>query len=62
MSTNSSKQEQRTLSLKNEQTRQRWDLFHRAIAHAKQNNVSAMEDAAVEADVCRVLQFESLTP
>lgn len=32
-------------SLKNERTRQRWEMFHRAIAHAKQSNVSAMQDA-----------------
>jgi hypothetical protein len=31
--------------LKNEFTRQRWDLFHRAIAHAKQTNDEALEDA-----------------
>jgi hypothetical protein len=32
-------------SLKNEESRQRWELFHRAIAHAKQSNVSAMQEA-----------------
>lgn len=30
--------------LKNESTRQRWEMFHRAIAYAKQSNVSAMQD------------------
>ena len=30
--------------LKNESTRQRWELFHRAIAYAKESNVSAMQD------------------
>lgn len=30
--------------LKNESARQRWDLFHRAIAHAKQSNEVAMRD------------------
>ncbi|HLT89644.1 MAG TPA: hypothetical protein VKZ85_01770 [Woeseiaceae bacterium] len=29
-------------SLKNESTRQRWALFHRAIASAKQSNTEAM--------------------
>lgn len=28
---------------RNEATRQRWDLFHRAIAHAKQSNVEALQ-------------------
>ena len=28
--------------LKNESARQRWELFHRAIAHAKQSNVDAL--------------------
>jgi len=37
-------------SLKNEAARQRWELFHRAIAHAKQSNSSAMQDADSSAD------------
>lgn len=32
-------------SLKNEESRQRWELFHRAIAHAKQSQLNAMQDA-----------------
>ena len=32
-------------SLKNEASRQRWELFHRAIAHAKESNTVSMEDA-----------------
>ena len=28
--------------LKNESSRQRWELFHRAIAHAKQSNNEAL--------------------
>jgi len=32
-------------ALKNESARQRWELFHRAIAHAKQSNVSDMQDS-----------------
>ena len=31
-------------TLKNESARQRWELFHRAIAHAKQANDEAMDD------------------
>ena len=30
--------------LKDESARQRWELFHRAIAHAKQSNVSSLDD------------------
>jgi hypothetical protein len=33
------------MAIKNEATRQRWELFHRAIAHAKQSNISAMQEA-----------------
>lgn len=32
-------------ALKNESTRQRWELFHRAIAHAKESNNAALDDA-----------------
>lgn len=35
--------------LKNDSARQRWELFHRAIAHAKQSNLDAMEDCDVTA-------------
>ena len=45
MSTKHSKHEAQTVSLKNESARQRWDLFHRAIAHAKQSNDEAMIDS-----------------
>lgn len=31
--------------LKDESTRQRWELFHRAIAHAKQSNVAGLDNA-----------------
>lgn len=30
--------------LKNESARQRWELFHRAIAHAKASNTAALDD------------------
>jgi hypothetical protein len=36
--------EPRLEALKNEAARQRWDLFHRAIAYAKQSNAEAMVD------------------
>ncbi len=32
-------------SLKNEFARQRWELFHRAIAHAKESNNAALHEA-----------------
>lgn len=34
-----------TAALKDEFARQRWELFHRAIAHAKQSNNDALQDA-----------------
>ena len=36
------------VSLKNESSRQRWELFHRAIAHAKESNDAAL----AESDAC----------
>ena len=35
-------------SLKNESARQRWELFHRAIAHAKESNNAALHEADTE--------------
>mgnify|MGYP001563967114 FL=1 len=35
--------------LKDESARQRWELFHRAIAHAKQSNVAALDDTDADA-------------
>jgi hypothetical protein len=35
-------------SLKNEASRQRWELFHRAIAHAKESNNAALHEADPE--------------
>ena len=32
------------ITLKDESARQRWELFHRAIAHAKQCNTDAIVD------------------
>lgn len=38
-------------ALKNESARQRWELFHRAIAHAKaSNNASLVEDDGNDCD------------
>jgi len=45
MSKDCSKNESPLSALKSESARQRWDLFHRAIAHAKQSNSAALEDA-----------------
>ena len=33
------------VTLKNESSRQRWELFHRAIAHAKESNHAAIVEA-----------------
>ena len=38
------------VALKNESSRQRWELFHRAIAHAKESNVAALEEADARPD------------
>jgi len=34
-------------ALKSESARQRWDMFHRAIAHAKQSNQDALQEAEI---------------
>jgi hypothetical protein len=39
------KNERRFDALKSESARQRWELFHRAIAHAKRSNTAAMQEA-----------------
>jgi hypothetical protein len=44
MSSNCSENESPLSPLKSESARQRWDLFHRAIAHAKQSNSAALQD------------------
>jgi hypothetical protein len=38
------------VALKNESSRQRWELFHRAIAHAKETNQAAIVEADLGAD------------
>ena len=35
-------------ALKSEAARQRWELFHRAIAHAKESNKAALYEADTE--------------
>jgi hypothetical protein len=45
MSNNHQKSESPVESLKNESARQRWELFHRAIAHAKESNNAALHEA-----------------
>ena len=44
MSNKCKEAESPVIFLKDESSRQRWELFHRAIAHAKQSNVSALDD------------------
>ena len=46
MSNKRKEAESPAIAFKDESARQRWELFHRAIAHAKQTN----SDALVEAD------------
>jgi hypothetical protein len=45
MSNKCTEAESPVVSLKNESARQRWELFHRAIAHAKQSNDDALVDS-----------------
>jgi len=46
MSIKLSQPESPIAGLKNEASRQRWELFHRAIAHAKQSNSDALQQAS----------------
>ena len=45
MSNKCKEAESPVVALKDESARQRWELFHRAIAHAKQSNDAALDDA-----------------
>jgi len=45
MSNNYSENDSPVTALKNESSRQRWEMFHRAIAHAKQSNSDALQEA-----------------
>ena len=38
------------VALKNESSRQRWEMFHRAIAHAKETNDAAIVEADLGAE------------
>jgi hypothetical protein len=49
MSNNCSENESPLSALKSESARQRWDMFHRAIAHAKQSNNDALQEAEMPA-------------
>jgi len=49
MSNNCSENESPLSALKSESARQRWDMFHRAIAHAKQSNNAALQDTETPA-------------
>jgi len=44
MSSNNKKTDSPFETLKNESARQRWELFHRAIAHAKESNNASLLD------------------
>lgn len=43
-----------TSAWKNESARQRWELFHRAIAHAKASNVANMDQEQAVAEAHRL--------
>ena len=49
MSNKSVAKESPLAALKDDTARQRWEYFHRAIAHAKQSNNTALQDADAEA-------------
>ncbi|MCP4333795.1 MAG: hypothetical protein GY785_14150 [Gammaproteobacteria bacterium] len=48
MSINHKKSESPVDRLKSESARQRWELFHRAIAHAKESNNASLLEADTE--------------
>ena len=50
MANNCSENESHLSALKSESARQRWDMFHRAIAHAKQSNNAALQEAESQAN------------
>jgi hypothetical protein len=49
MSTKHNKSESPIVYLKNESSRQRWELFHKAIAHAKRSNTAALQETDLHA-------------
>jgi len=51
MANNCSENESPLSALKSESARKRWEMFHRAIAHAKQSNSDALrEDETTASD------------
>ncbi len=44
MSRNTTETDAPVFTLKDDSARQRWEMFHRAIAYAKQSNLEAMDD------------------
>jgi hypothetical protein len=50
MSTKHQENDAPVVSLKNESSRQRWELFHRAIAHAKESNHAALDETDSHSD------------
>ncbi|MBT8095473.1 MAG: hypothetical protein KJO19_00440 [Woeseia sp.] len=59
MTNDRNKDQPRTGTLKNETARQRWDLFHQAIAHAKKANNSTLTSVTDE-DSLRPVPCENL--
>jgi hypothetical protein len=57
MSNKYTESESPVVTLKNESSRQRWELFHRAIAHAKQSNA-----ASLAADDCAANDPRTVVP
>jgi hypothetical protein len=53
MSNNYSENDSPLTALKNESSRQRWEMFHRAIAHAKQSNNDALQESESPAAECK---------
>jgi len=50
MSNNLKKSESPLGALKSDAARQRWELFHRAIAHAKESNNASLAEADDQSD------------
>jgi hypothetical protein len=48
MSDNHTENDSPAATLKSESARQRWELFHRAIAHAKQTTAAPLPEADVQ--------------
>jgi hypothetical protein len=49
MSKKHSETDSAVVSLRNDSARQRWELFHRAIAHAKESNHASLNETEFEA-------------